>query len=266
MIKKIIKSFLVRIKVYPFLVFIQKKYFPNQGDKKLEKQKERFFAFYSKFVNEGDLCFDVGAHMGSRVDVLLKCKARIVAIEPYKPCYDYLKLKYNNKIFLINKGVGSKKEMRKMYISDDPTTNTFSSDWVGKVSENRFKGRSWKKETEMEMVSLDDLIDQYGQPSFCKIDVEGFEYEVLSGLSKVINTLSFEYTVPEDIASTKKCLEKINSLNSDYKYNYSIGESMVLALPAFLSYEDFSKELENANFLNSGCGDIYVSLLPLKFI
>ena len=42
--------------------------------------------FYSKLIQNGDLCFDVGANVGNRTEAFLKLGARIVAVEPQPEC------------------------------------------------------------------------------------------------------------------------------------------------------------------------------------
>ena len=61
---------------------------------------------YQTFVKPGDLCFDVGANIGNKVDIFLKLKARVVAVEPQESCYKILKYKYGNNITLVKKGLG----------------------------------------------------------------------------------------------------------------------------------------------------------------
>src|SRR5258708_14784630 len=45
-------------------------------------QRRRARAFYRQFVRPGDLCFDVGAHLGDRTAHFLALGAHVVAIEP----------------------------------------------------------------------------------------------------------------------------------------------------------------------------------------
>src|SRR5947199_309021 len=48
-------------------------------------------------------------------------------------------------------------------------------------------------EIEVEVTTLDTLIAAHGEPRFCKIDVEGFELEVLGGLTRRLPYLSLEF-------------------------------------------------------------------------
>jgi hypothetical protein len=49
------------------------------------------------------------------------------------------------------------------------------------------------------VATLDSLIDEFGVPDYAKIDVEGFDLEVLRGLSRPIPLLSFEYNSQSEL-------------------------------------------------------------------
>jgi hypothetical protein len=73
------------------------------------------------------------------------------------------------------------------------------------------------------VVTLDSAIRAFGIPYYCKIDVEGWELEVLNGLTNAIPIISFEYHLnKKDIQKVKNCLEKMNVF----------GESHVNVTPA----------------------------------
>jgi FkbM family methyltransferase len=75
------------------------------------------------------------------------------------------------------------------------TLGSMSTDWIEKVQKaSFFPGCYWDREEVVQTTTLDALIDQFGVPDFCKIDVEGFEFEVLRGLSRPVGTISREYT------------------------------------------------------------------------
>ena len=56
----------------------------------------RLRRFYSEFVHAGDLCFDVGAHVGNRVRCWRRLGARVVAIEPQADFVRVLRWLYGN--------------------------------------------------------------------------------------------------------------------------------------------------------------------------
>ena len=59
---------------------------------------------------------------------------------------------------------------------------------------------------EVPVVTLDAAIEHYGVPAYCKIDVEGWEFEVLRGLSQAVDLISLEFHLTDrDIAKTRAC-------------------------------------------------------------
>src|SRR5260370_40160311 len=79
------------------------------------------------------------------------------------------------------------------------------------------------------VTTLDALIAAHGLPAFCKIDVEGFEAEVLKGLSRPIPALSVEY-IPAALEGALAALDRLAPLRP-YPLNPSAGESMRFAAP-----------------------------------
>ena len=81
-----------------------------------------------------------------------------------------------------------------MYVSYEHTLSTLSADWLSAVSESgRFGDTRWDSEEEVEITTLDAAIAEFGEPAFVKIDVEGYESEVLSGLSRRLKAGSIEF-------------------------------------------------------------------------
>jgi len=100
------------------------------------------------------------------------------------------------------------------------------------------------------------MIEKYGSPVFCKIDVEGFEYNVVQGLSKSIKLISLEYA-SEHVESTIKCILYLEKLGTA-EFNYSTGESMVLALLEWISAEKMIDTLRSISKDSQAFGDLYI--------
>jgi hypothetical protein len=109
----------------------------------------------------------------------------------------------------------------------------------------------------VEVSTLDELIAVYGEPAFCKIDVEGFEAAVLAGLTRPIRTLSFEY-VPSAHDAALVALDNVARLGG-YVYNYSHGETMRLASARWLEAADLVRHFEHLR-PRGRPGDIYARL------
>jgi FkbM family methyltransferase len=149
------------------------------------------------------LCFDVGANLGEKTEVFLACGARVLTIEPNPYCRPTLEFHFggNPRCELLFSAVGSSEGAIRIFTHLADATASVRSDWDSKV----FGLKREIKELSVPMTTLDLLIKRYGQPDFIEIDVEGFETQVLQGLSTPVPLLSFEYHADE-IARAQECL------------------------------------------------------------
>jgi FkbM family methyltransferase len=217
--------------------------------------------FYAQFVRSGDLCFDLGAHVGDRVKAFSKLGARVVAVEPDPVCVDLLRRWYGGHpdIMLIEAAVGRERGAHHLHISRrNPTLNTLSTEWMRDIQRSRqFSGIEWDRAVEVNVTTPDDLISEYGPPRFCKIDVEGYELEALEALSSAIPALSFEYNpaVPE---MTLACISRLTALGK-YEFNWTVREIPRLRSRAWLDPDSMGDRLRDLP-LEARTGDVYARL------
>lgn len=216
----------------------------------LEQQVIHRSQFYKLFINSNDLVFDIGANLGNRIEPMLRIGARVVAAEPQSFCHNYLKLRYGKKINLAKCGIGSVESTATLHLNSNATTiASISEEWIDSVKNGRFRNMVWAGSEQVKIITLMKLIETYGIPKFIKIDVEGYKYEVLKGLT----------TAPELTGNAVNCLERLNQLDPHYRYNYSVGENNRFELPGWLSYEKMHQLVERDTEKLRGFGDIYAS-------
>ncbi|MGH6917997.1 MAG: FkbM family methyltransferase, partial [Geminicoccaceae bacterium] len=152
---------------------------------------------YAALIEPGDLVFDIGAHVGNQTRCLAGLGARVVAIEPQPPFARWLRWLFrgDRRVMVVETALGARPGRASLHPSPrTPTVATLSTDWIAAVERAESFGRvRWGAPLEVPVTTLDALIEQHGRPRFCKIDVEGFEAEILRGLSHPIPLLSFEY-------------------------------------------------------------------------
>ena len=201
--------------------------------------RRRLKKFYSQFINQNDLCFDIGAHLGNRTDAWDLLGAKVIALEPQPQCMTYLRNRFgnNSNLTLVEKAVGSKPGKASFFISElTPTISTMSDkEWRSTIADDTSFKISWDKEIEVEVVTLDQLIEQFGVPEFCKIDVENFELEVLKGLSQPIPALSLEY-YSSNMDMTLKCIDQLERIGN-YEYNWTHAESQTFNATKWMTAE-----------------------------
>lgn len=227
-----------------------------------KKSDQSMLDFYGQFIKAGDLCFDVGANIGNRTKIFLALDAKVIAVEPQKDCSFFLKYYFrNNKsVEIIPKALGGKEGKADLYISDGNTVSSMSPEWINRVKQTgRFGNNQWSSTVQVQVTTLDELISKYGLPVFIKIDVEGYEYEVISGLSQSVRFISMEFT-PEYFENSVKVLEHLSLLGS-YEVNFVIGESFKFYLDDWTQSDRMIEILRGFKNKHKLWGDLYIHFL-----
>jgi len=191
---------------------------------------QRLTRFYAQFIHPGDLCFDIGAHVGNHTRALLRLKARVIAVEPQPPFARLLRRCFGSRpgVIILDQALGAARGEATLLISPrTPTVSTLSASWTQTIRQDpSFAKVNWDTQLTVSVTTLDTLIAEHGLPVFCKIDVEGYELEVLRGLTQPLPLLAFEY-LPATREIALACLDRLAQLG-DYEYNWSVGEQMRL--------------------------------------
>jgi len=228
------------------------------GDRERRAVMDRL---YGRFVAAGDLVFDIGAHVGDRIAAFRRLGARVVAAEPQPALATTLRLLYgrDGEVTVEQTAVGARAGGIALRLNlDNPTVSTASAAFVSAARDAPgWKDQQWHKTIEVPMTTLDALIARHGMPRFVKIDVEGFEAEVLAGLTQPVAALSFEFTtIQRDVALA--CVARCLALG--YRaFDASLGESHALVHAPSVSGGEIVRWLtELPHAANSG--DIYALL------
>ena len=218
----------------------------------------RMERFYAQFIAPGDLCFDLGSHVGNRLLVWSRLGARVVAVEPQPQCMALLRRWYGRRpnITLVEEAVGAAPGVETLWISDAaPTVTTLSRAWIHAVERtDSFSRVRWQAAAPVPVTTLDALIARFGRPAFCKIDIEGYELEALTGLSQPLPALSFEYN-PATKTAALACVERLMKLAA-YEFNWSRGEEHRWRAASWLSASAMNERIAALTAAERS-GDVY---------
>ena len=137
------------------------------------------------FIREGDVVVDIGANLG----YYALLESRIVggsgivyAIEPSPDNIDALKenIKLNGytNIECFTIGIGDKEEIAKMFMSPHSNLNSLVIQKNKKTIGN----------IDIQITTLDNFLKGKKQPDFIRMDVEGYEYNIIKGMKGLLNS------------------------------------------------------------------------------
>lgn len=195
----------------------------------------------------------MGANVGDKVAIFTKYFRKVIAIEPDRENQQLLTRRFSTRqeVVIHNAAVGNTVEKRIFHVNlPGSPANTLSEKWKTILQNEKLnrwaKKLEFRDSYEVQVITLDLLIAAYGKPSYIKIDVEGYELNVLKGLSESINMISFEANFPEFKEETINCVLHIQKLSPLATFNI-INQNFKFLWPAHQNYSSTIEWLQKTD-------------------
>lgn len=150
--------------------------------------------FLLHLLRPGDLFVDTGANVGTYTVLAAGvCGANVDAIEPIRKTFNDLvdNVRLN--------GIAHLVKLHQLGIGAEPSVLRFSAD-RGPMNAAIPNGEKYEGDSvEVHVVTLDDLLEHLA-PRLIKIDVEGYEAEVLSGASRTLSDMTLAAVIMEQLS------------------------------------------------------------------
>lgn len=205
-----------------------KDYIKNYIIKQGLNWEEHIHAEYKKYVKPGSIAIDIGGHIGTHtlnLSRLVGDEGKVYVFEPQSKMFCELMINMHlNKcknVKMFHNALGAEEKWIEMIIPDEAWKKNFGNDLVNEghgtvteLSQNPHADRA-------KMIRLDDL--HLDNISFIKMDVEGFEREVIKGAIETLKrnkpVMIVEIFNNQDRTDTIKMIENLGyvglNLNND---------------------------------------------------
>lgn len=251
-----LKTALMKTPLYPVARSAYQAVF-NRG---AAAHRARMGAFYSQFFQPGAVVFDVGANQGEYSEIFAGEGARVVAIEPNTAYATRLQaLARTADIRPVFAAIGEEPGEAVLNVCSTPGFSTLVDrhvDWIEESPD--YKDVQWTHTLTVPITTLDLLAKDFGEPEFVKIDVEGFEINVLRGMTFRPRYLCFEFGARRKGPSTA-CLEHMGAKN--YAFRPIVGREYRFATSEWMGLSDAKSWLDSFSVDQAEYGDMFAHRL-----
>ena len=139
--------------------------------------------------------FDIGANRGDATVVGLEKGYKVIALEPAPRIYKELvsNFIYNPNVIPLKLAVSdTSDEVVEFYEAQEDGLSSLEKAWLTDEA-MPYNGKPFRT-IKATTITIDKLVEIYGEPNLIKIDVEGAEWSVFKGMTKRYGMLTFEWT------------------------------------------------------------------------
>jgi hypothetical protein len=139
--------------------------------------------------------------------------------------------------------------------------SSLARDWVDSLRALRPHTIAFTESETVATVTIGELIAGYGEPRYCKIDVEGMDLAVVRSLPRALAVVSFEH-LPHRFDATAGALAALGELG-DYRYNFFARESHRFRIAAPVPADALLRELRGIAAAGASC-DVFAFRQPSR--
>jgi len=223
--------------------------------KRIEKE------FYRSLLSKSreNIVFDIGANAGSKTKIFLNFVKEVVSVEASPATLSILQQRFigNHRVHLVGKACGAAEGTAQIHsFGDDDSYNTLSNKWLEELTQSGSIDPNVSPRViatgivdNIPVTTLDALIAEYGAPYYIKIDVEGFELEVIKGLSAKIKLISMECNLPTFKQETINIIDILSKRDPSATYNFvTVDPPVTFQANRWLTSEEIVKVGDDARF------------------
>lgn len=173
------------------------------------------------FIEEGDICLDLGANLGFfSLYALEKGASKVYAVEPVESTFNYLckNTNFTDKIKCINCAAGSETKNSIIRFAEEMSGCSTLTDMHNNTPRNFI-------DENIKVVNINELLEKHNidKIDFLKIDVEGFEYDILKELSREFLKKNVK-KIAIELHNFKDKIDTLKYKLKDCNYIYNIVE------------------------------------------